>query len=54
MTLVAGEFVEMQLRVKLVVEFARWKLVILGAPVMKAGTCTATSVLTIVAIHQLT
>ena len=53
-TLVAGEFVEMQLRVKLVVEFTRWKLVTLGTPVMKAGTHTPISVLTIVAIHQLT
>jgi len=51
-TLVAGDFVEVQLRVKLVVEFARWKLVTLGAPVMIAGMCIATTALCIVAIHQ--
>ena len=41
----AGEFVEVQLRVKLVVAFTRWKLVTLGAPVMKAGMCIATTAL---------
>ena len=51
MTLVAGAFVEVQLRVKLVVEFARLTLVTLGAPV-GINVCVATTALRIAAIHQ--
>ena len=32
-TVVAGEFVEVQVRVKFVVDLVRWKLVIVGAAV---------------------
>jgi len=32
-TVVAGEFVEVQVRVKFVADLARWKLVIVGAAV---------------------
>jgi len=45
-TVVAGEFVEVQLRVKLVVEFACLKLVTSGAPVgITCNVCIATTAL---------
>ena len=51
MTLVAGAFVEVQSRVKLVVEFARLTLVTLAVPV-GINVCVATTALCIAAIHQ--